>query len=457
MPASAAHLTDRSDRTLLVGSITRPTTARPLIARTALAAATLCLLTMATAACSGPSADTTPESAVADEAVPASAPAPIAFTNARILDGTGGPLVDDGVVLVRGGVISQVGPRGQVTLPPEAEVVDLEGRFLLPGFINTHGHVGRTGDRSDVGEQLEIYAHYGITTVFSLGDEAEDPRDERWSPDRTRARLFVTGPSLTPSSPADAADEVRRVAQMGADWVKIHVNAQRNRDTYPAVIEAARARSMPVAVHIEELEDARGVLEAGARLLAHSVRDLPVDTPLIEGMRERGVCLVPTLTRELSTFVYAERPDFFDDPFFLERSAPDDLEAFLTPQRQAAAEGPGAQRWREALPLAKENMVRLHEAGVGIAMGTDTGPTGRWQGYFEHVEMEMMVEGGMAPADVIVSATGGAARCMGMEGIIGTIERGVWADFVVLERDPRDDIRNTRTIHSVWTAGNRVR
>jgi imidazolonepropionase-like amidohydrolase len=381
----------------------------------------------------------------------------IAFVDARIWDGTGSPVIEDGVVLVRGGVISAVGAPGEVTLPPDAEVVELGGRFLMPGFINTHGHVGQGGDRSDVGEQLEIYAHYGVTTVLSLGDEAEDPRDERWSPELSRARLFVSGPSLTPGSPDEAGAEVGRVAAMDVDWVKIHVNAARNRDSYPAVIAAARERGFPVAVHIEELDDAKGVMEAGARLLAHSVRDEPVDDALIGGLLERGVCLVPTLTRELSTFVYAERPDFFDDPFFLERSAPDDVEGFLTPQRQVQAQGAGAQRWRVALPLAEENMVRLHEAGVGIAMGTDTGPTGRFQGYFEHLEMEMMADAGMSPEAVLVSATGGAARCIGLEGIIGTLERGVWADLVVLDADPRDDIRNTREIHGVWIAGNRVR
>ena len=415
----------------------------------------LCVLASACGNGGGPDAD---ETRVLD-----APPAPEgevrvqAFTGARVLDGTGAAPIEDAVVVVRRGVISQVGSAGDVSVPDGAEVVPLDGLVLVPGFINTHGHVGPGGDRSDIGEQLEIYAHYGVTTVFSLGDEAEVPPGERWSPQLGRARLFVSGPSLAPGSPAEAESEVERVIEMGADWVKMHVNASRGRDTYPQVIAAARERMMPMAVHIEELADAKGVLEAGATLLAHSVRDEPVDDELIEAMLAREVCLVPTLTRELSTFVYAERPEFFDDPFFLERSAPDDLDEFLTPQRQAAAESAGAEYWREALPLAGENMVRLHEAGVGIGMGTDSGPSGRFQGYFEHLEMEMMVEAGMSPEAVLVSATGEAARCMGLDGVLGTIRSGVWADLVALESDPRDDILATRRIHGVWTAGNRVR
>ncbi len=381
----------------------------------------------------------------------------VAFVDGRVFDGTGSPVLEAGVVLVRGGVISAVGEEGEVDVPPEAEVVDLEGRFLMPGIINAHGHVNPGGDRSDIGEQLDIYAHYGVTTVLSLGDEADAPRDERWSPELGRTRLFVSGPSLNPASPEEAEAEVARVQEMGADWVKMHVNPARGRETYPEVIAAARDRLLPVAVHIEELADAKGVLEAGAGLLAHSVRDRPVDAELIEAMLEEEVCLTPTLTRELSTFVYAERPEFFDDPFFLERSAPEDLDAFLTPERRAQAESPGAQRWREALPVAEENLLRLHEAGAGIAPGTDSGPAGRFQGYFEHLEMWMMADAGMEPEAVLAAATGEAARCLGFEGVLGTVEPGVWADFLVLEEDPTEDIRRTRKIHGVWIAGNRVR
>ncbi|MGI8739975.1 MAG: amidohydrolase family protein [Gammaproteobacteria bacterium] len=104
-------------------------------------------------------------------------------------------------------------------------------------------------------------------------------------------------------------------------------------------------------------------------------------------------------------------------------------------------------------PLAKRNMMALHEAGVRIAFGTDSGP--RFQGYFEHLEMTMMADAGMDPADILLTATGPAADCMQLDDV-GPLEPGQWADFVVLTRNPLKDIHNIHSIDSVWIGGNRV-
>ena len=89
-------------------------------------------------------------------------------------------------------------------------------------------------------------------------------------------------------------------------------------------------------------------------------------------------------------------------------------------------------------------------------MGTDTGPAGRFQGYFEHGELELMVEAGLTPLRTIVASTGEAARCMRIDDELGTLESGKWADFIILGANPLEDIRNTREIESVWIAGNPV-
>src|SRR5262249_31409771 len=115
-----------------------------------------------------------------------------------------------------------------------------------------------------------------------------------------------------------------------------------------------------------------------------------------------------------------------------------------------------AQRYKTALEVANRNLQRLVAAGVPISMGTDTGPTGRFQGYFELMEMELMARAGMTAKQVLTSATSGAARCMQLDRDLGTVEAGKGADLVVLDRDPIADISNVRSIASVWIAGNRI-
>ena len=173
----------------------------------------------------------------------------------------------------------------------------------------------------------------------------------------------------------------------------------------------------------------------------------------------RDVCVCPTLTREVSTFVYEQTPEFFTDPFFTREFAKtaDDravLDVLKDPKRQATVRAStSAQQYKKSLEMASRNLKYLQDAGVGIAFGTDTGPPARFQGYFEHMELELMVKAGLTPAEVLTSATSGAADCMKVSGQLGTLVPGAWADFVVLDKNPLDDIRNTRTIASVWVAG----
>jgi imidazolonepropionase-like amidohydrolase len=314
--------------------------------------------------------------------------------------------------------------------------------------------------------QLALYARYGVTTVVSLGDPGTHTLPllaTRDSPALRHARLYTSGPVIAPDTAAEAVREVEQLAALGVDWLKFRIDDALGRapkmspEVYGPLIETAHAYGLPVAVHIVDLEDAKESLLRGVDLIGHSVRDLPVDDELIALMRMRGVCLSPTLTRELSVFVYAERPEFFDDPFFLAEADPQVLEQLLDPERQAAVRNsPAAAYFREALPLAERNMVALHNAGVGIAMGTDSGPVSRFQGYFEHIEMQMMQDAGMSARDVLLSATGTAARCAGLEEV-GTLQPGRWADFIVLDEDPLADVSAMRTIREVRVAGNRVR
>ncbi len=408
-------------------------------------------------------------------AQPAAGPRLKAFVGARIIDGAGKPAIERGTILIQDGRIQQVGASDRVRIPAGAERIDAGGKTVVPGLINTHGHVGETQGlrggpefytEENLLRQLGLYARYGVTTVFSLGGDREPGfrlRDAQETPALNRARIYVAGTVITGKTPQEAQQVVDTVAAMKPNFIKIRVDdnlgasTKMPPDVYRAVIARARERKLTVASHMFYLEDARSLLETGTGFLAHSIRDREVDAGIIALLKKRDVCVCPTLTREVSTFVYESRPAFFDDPFFLKEADQQVLDQLLDPKRQEAMRhSTAAQRYKVALEMASRNLKKLAEAGVRIAFGTDTGPPARFQGYFEHLELELMAKAGLTPMQILRSATGDAARCMHLAGKIGTLEPGAWADLLVLGKNPLEDIRNWRSIESVWVAGNQV-
>lgn len=397
----------------------------------------------------------------------------LVFTNATIWDGTG-ELHENAALVTQHGKVMNIIPMGDPSFPGGAEQIDLDGRYVIPGLINAHGHVGvakglETGgiaeSVSNVSYQLKKYARYGITTVVSLGDEPIHAFLVRNNNDPAAvpmSRLYLAGEVLNPYSPEEARESVRRRAEQRPDWLKIRIDDglgswdKMPREVYSAIFDVADSLNIPVAAHIVELWDAISAVREGASLVGHSVRDQPVTEELIEVMKENNVCITPTLTRELSTYIYRERPDFFDDPFFKKEVDPIVIEQLQLPSVQEFYSSEEADYFRDALPLATENMMALHNAGVKIAMGTDSGPPARFQGYFEHLEMEMMQSAGMTPEEVLLSATRIAAECTFMDEELGTLEEGKWADFVVLNENPLADVQNLRTIEGVYIGGNSV-
>jgi imidazolonepropionase-like amidohydrolase len=400
-------------------------------------------------------------------------PTTVAFTGARVIDGTDRAAIDNATILVRGGQVVAVGPASRVPVPAGTRVVAFAGKTIIPGLVNAHGHVGNTTgmeqghySADNVARDLKTYAAYGVTTVVSLGDDQAEgiaARDRQRTPSLDRARLFVAGPVLTPNTPAEAVKLVDEDAAMKVDIVKIRVDDNLGTtpkmapEVYKAVIDEAHRKGLRVAVHLFYLSDAKAVLDAGADFIAHSVRDVPVDEAFVAMLKRRDVCYCPTLMREVSTFVYASTPSWFSDPLFLKHADMAAVDALQQPGRQQAmAKSTAAQRYKAGLEVANRNLKTLSDAGVRIAMGTDTGPPARFQGYFELMELEMMAKAGLTPTQVLASATREAARCMKLDAEVGTLEPGKWADFVVLNADPLADISNVRKINAVYVAGNRL-
>jgi imidazolonepropionase-like amidohydrolase len=396
-----------------------------------------------------------------------------AFVGARIFDGTGKAVIEKGTLVVQDGKIAAVGASNKVKVPKGAQSIDVSGKTITPGLINTHGHVSdvegkKTGSTEEkVASQLGVFARYGITTVFSLGGEEEPAfklRDAQETPSLNRARIFVAGTVIVAKTPEEGRQMVDKVADTKPNYIKIRVDDNLGTskkitpDVYRAVIEEAHKRGLRLFVHYFYLDDAKDLVRSGADLLAHSVRDKPVDDEFIALLKQRNIPYCPTLTRELSTFIYEDTPAFFRDPFFLREANPQVVAMLQEPQNQEAMrKSKSAQAYKAALPTAEKNLKKLSDAGVPIIMGTDSGATAsRFEGYFEHVEMKMMAESGMSPKEVLMSATGGAARAMKVADI-GTLEKGKWADIVVYDKNPLDDINNTKTIVAVYVAGNEMK
>ncbi len=393
-----------------------------------------------------------------------------AFVGARIYNGSGGT-VDDAVIIVRDGRIESVGPAESVEISPGAERIDLAGKFVVPGIINAHAHVsdvlgleGGHYDEANLLRQLRLYARYGVTTAVSLGGDGAEAIRLRDAEDAAldRARILVAGNVVTGTTVEEVQAQVDANEAMGADFIKIRVDdnlgttEKMKPEIYQAVIARAHEKGLKVASHLFYLEDAKGLLKAGADFVGHSVRDQELDDEAMALMKDRNVCYCPTLTREVSTFVYEDVPEFFEDPFFLKDADPAVLLALQQPERmQEVMDNKAAQAYKKALDQANVNLKKAADSGVTIAFGTDTGPAARFQGYFEHMELTMMAEAGLTPEQILRSATGDAARCLGL-GEVGTIETGKWADFIVLSEDPLTDIAKMRSIASVWISGNRV-
>jgi len=382
-----------------------------------------------------------------------------AFVGARIIDGTGKAPMQNATLVVRNGRIEAVGT--SVKVPSGAEKIDATGKTIMPGMISGHSHVGEAS-------QLGLYARYGITSVFSLGGDMEiEIRDQVRAEQQTaalnHARLFIAGPVVASKTPQEAIKAVDELAAAKTDIVKFRLDDALGTGTkmppevYTAIFDEAHKKGMRVAVHVVYLADAKAVLKLGADYIAHSVRDFEIDDETIALLKKNKAFYCPTLTREITTYIFPEKPAFLSDPFLLKGGDPVELArvkdaAFLEKMRSDKS----GTWYKEHLTVAMRNLKKLSDAGVPIVMGTDTGPPARFQGYFEHVELDYMVKSGLTPMQALVAATSTAARFAHASDQIGTLEKGKWADLLVLSANPLDDIRNTEKLESSWIAGNHV-
>jgi imidazolonepropionase-like amidohydrolase len=359
----------------------------------------------------------------------------------------------------------------------------------MPGLIDNHVHLGLVNGiaqdikyytPASVEQQLRTYAAYGITSVQVLGTDTDAIFDIRAQQRRGglpgTARVFTSGQGLVYkgsyggvpnlNKPVATAEEARRAVDeqvaKGVDFIKLWIDdefgtlpVRMPADISKAVIDQAHKHKLHAVAHVFYLENAKTLIEQRVDGFGHSVRDQPADQALIDGMKKHGTWqMAATLSREAS-FTYTKLP-FLDDPFFNRAVSPATLQALASPERQKKlGAAPNFSQYQGVLDNALRNTKREVDAGIPYGMGTDSGPTARFAGYFAHWEMQLMVQAGLTPLQVLTAATGNNAKFMGAKNL-GTIEANRAADLLVLDRDPVADIRNTRRIHSVYLAGRSV-
>jgi imidazolonepropionase-like amidohydrolase len=417
-------------------------------------------------------------------------PRQVVLKGARLIDGTGRAPIENSVLVIEGSQIVAAGKSGAVSIPKDAAVQDVSGKTIIPALIDLHGHLGLSNNGADsaaghytqenVVKQLNKYLSYGVATVGSFGQDEDlifSIRADQRAGKIGGARLFTAGRGFLeytgksnptdhryrPQNPEEARADIRELATNHPDYVKMWVDDGLGHGTkikpevYRAIIDEAHKQHIRVFAHEYYLADAKALLAAGLDGFAHSIRDQPVDNELISAMKARGVFLIPTLVRDESLFAYADNVKWIDDPFFQAGLDPGALAIVRSPETVAKfRKDPDIAKYRTGLEMAKKNLKTLSDAGVKIAFGTDSGIPIRFPGYFEHRELQLMVEAGLTPMQAIVAATATNAEILGGAKQFGTLQAGRAADLVILDANPLDDIHNTEKLSAVWQAGKTV-
>ncbi|CAG4998609.1 Adenine deaminase [Dyadobacter sp. CECT 9275] len=419
----------------------------------------------------------------------AQTPSKTLLKGCTLIDGTGASAKPNTDILLIGDRIAGIGKN---LAARGATVVDLQGKTVMPALISAHVHVGTlkgTGSsaenytRENIINQLVRYQDYGITHVLVMGTDRplifNGLRDSTVAGLLPGARLYSAGygfntPDKNPGSwmnlllRPESAEEVPALIDSVAKvkptvlkmWVDDHGGKAQKMKTevYTAIISEAHKRGIRVAAHLFNVADADALVDAGLDIIAHSIRDAVVGPSLLAKLKAKGVIYIPTLSLDEYAVIYTENPEWINEPFFKASLEPGVYEMLTSKSYQESVRNsPDFKRNSEAAQTALVNLKKIHDAGITVALGTDSGAFAvRTQGFTEHHELELMVRAGLTPLRALTAATQNAAKALKIEQDYGTIAIGKKADIVILGKNPENNIRNTRTIEAIWKDGKPV-
>jgi imidazolonepropionase-like amidohydrolase len=370
------------------------------------------------------------------------------FEGARLIVGDGSAPIENATLIVDGARIVQAGAATGIRVPDGATRVNVAGKTVMPMLIDTHVHLSPT--REAIVRDLKRRAYFGVGAAMSLGTDKYDVLDLRKETIPGAARFFSAGRGITMPEPgritvphwitteAEARKAVEELAAYKVDIVKVWVDTRDDQykkvppEIYGPIIDEAHKRDLRVTAHIFNMSDAKGLMRAGLDAFAHGVRDKDIDDETVA--------------------MFKERPNLILTPNLPDRGVKVDL-SWLRPGLPAAefekldAANTDKPREQAFHAIQARNLAKLNAAGVRITLGTDGNrPWG------PHEEMEDMVLAGMTPMQVLVAATRNSAEFLRIADA-GTLAAGKSADFIVLDANPLDDIKNTRRIAAVYLRG----
>jgi imidazolonepropionase-like amidohydrolase len=406
------------------------------------------------------------------------------FEGARVIVDARKAPIENAAFVVDNGRIARIGAKGTIQAPAGSTRVDLTGKTVIPALIDTHIHIGyqkglsysaSNYDRHNLTDQLQRYAYAGVSAVMSLGtDPGETASQQQAEQERKGGTLLLTagrGIAAPDAGPGDAAlkpsawsvsteeaarDAVRAEAARKAAFIKVWVDDRGGTvkktppEIYRAVIDEAHKHGVRAIAHVYYLDDAKDLARSGIDGFAHLVRDREVDQELIGLLKSRGITVMPNLNIAANRTL-SKAPDWLDDPLLHETTPQlilNQMRVSYTSRTPQAVEA--AQR---TYRIMQANLAKLNTVGVRIVLGADSGAVpGHFHAFPSHRELELMVDAGMKPSETLAAATVSAASFLRLKNR-GTLEPGNIADFLVLDANPMDNIRNTRKISGVYLGG----